>query len=109
MKMPHKLRSQTAGPGWGLAFGAFMTAIGIAQGYYALVNDELNHLDGAIAVAATMIGVFAAVYSAREMRRGKRGYPHHDDRREARRHTTGSLAAAGLWRSRRRQSRRRPH
>jgi hypothetical protein len=70
MKTIHKLRSRTAGPGWGLAFGIFMTAVGIGLGFYAASNDDLNQLDGQIAVAATLIGVFTAVYAAREMRRG---------------------------------------
>ena len=72
MKTLRKMRSRKAGPAWGLAFGAFMIAIGISQGFYAASNLDSNPLDEPIAVAATLIGVFTAVYAAREIRRGKR-------------------------------------
>jgi hypothetical protein len=72
MKTLHKMRARTAGPAWGLAFGAFMIAIGIGQGCYAAWNQNPNPFDEPIAVAATLIGVFTAVYAAREIRRGRR-------------------------------------
>jgi uncharacterized membrane protein len=71
MKSLRKLRSRTAGPAWGLVFGVFMIAIGVGQGFYAAANHDPNPFDGSIAVAATLIGVFTAVYAAREIRRGK--------------------------------------
>lgn len=71
MKRLRKLRSSTAGPAWGLIFGVFMIAIGIGQGFYTAATRDLNPFDGPIAVGATLVGVFTAVYAVREMRRGK--------------------------------------
>jgi hypothetical protein len=49
-----------------------MIAVGIGQAFYAAVDHGLNPFDSSIAVAATLIGVFTAVYAAREILRGKR-------------------------------------
>jgi hypothetical protein len=71
MKKPHKFQRQAAGPVWGLVFGAFMTAAGIGLWLYAKAPHRPSQFDESLAVAAVLIGVFAAVYAGREIGHGK--------------------------------------
>jgi hypothetical protein len=73
MKMSHRLgSSDTAGPVWGLIFGLLMTAIGIGLWFYATLSVPPEWQDESLAVAATLIGLFIAVYAGRELRRKRR-------------------------------------
>jgi apolipoprotein N-acyltransferase len=67
VKNLHRLQSQTAGPVWGLVFGAFMTAVGIGLWWYAETLHAPTQFDESVAVAATLIGVFLVVYAGREI------------------------------------------
>lgn len=73
MKMSHSLgSSDTAGPVWGLILGLLMTAIGIGLWFYVAVSVPPGRQDESLAVAATLIGVFLAVYAGRELCRKRR-------------------------------------
>jgi drug/metabolite transporter (DMT)-like permease len=68
MKMSHRLESHdTAGPVWGLIFGVLMTAIGMGLWFYASSLVPPGRQDESLAVAAMLIGLFAAVYAGREL------------------------------------------
>jgi drug/metabolite transporter (DMT)-like permease len=68
MKMSHRLESHdTAGPVWGLIFGMLMTAIGMGLWFYASLSAPPGRQDESLAVAAMLIGLFAAVYAGREL------------------------------------------
>jgi hypothetical protein len=73
MKMSHRLgRSDTAGPVWGLIFGLLMTAIGMGLWFYATLSVPPGWQDESLAVAATLVGLFLAVYAGRELCRKRR-------------------------------------
>jgi drug/metabolite transporter (DMT)-like permease len=73
MKMSHRLdSSDTAGPVWGLIFGLLMTAIGMGLWFYATRSIDSGRQDESLAVAATLVGLFLAVYAGRELRRKRR-------------------------------------
>lgn len=73
MKMSHRLEtSDTAGPVWGLIFGMLMTAIGIGLWFYATWSAHPGRQDESLAVAAMLIGLFVAVYAARELSHKRR-------------------------------------
>ncbi len=73
MKMSHRLdSSDTAGPVWGLIFGLLMTAIGMGLWFYATRSIDSGRQDESLAVAATLVGLFFAVYAGRELRRKRR-------------------------------------
>jgi drug/metabolite transporter (DMT)-like permease len=73
MKMSHRLdSSDTAGPVWGLIFGLLMTAIGMGLWFYATLSIDSGRQDESLAVAATLVGLFLAVYAGRELRRKRR-------------------------------------
>ncbi|MGF6766874.1 hypothetical protein P3T24_007235 [Paraburkholderia sp. GAS33] len=73
MKMSHRLESSgTAGPVWGLIFGLLMTAIGMSLWFHATLSIDSGRHDESLAVAATLIGLFLAVYAGRELRRKRR-------------------------------------
>ena len=67
MKNLHRLESQTAGPVWGLVFGVFVAAVGIGLWWYAESSHSSRQTDESVAIAAVLVGVFAAVYAGREM------------------------------------------
>lgn len=73
MKKLHRLPSQTAGPVWGLVFGVFMTAVGIGLWYCAETANSSGRTDESVAIAATPIGVFSAVYAGREILHRRKG------------------------------------
>ena len=68
MKMSQKLRSQNAGPIWGLIFGLFLVGIGIALCFYTTYVHAASPFDEVLASGALLIGLFSAVYAARELR-----------------------------------------
>jgi hypothetical protein len=73
MKMSHRLASSdSAGPVWGLIFGMFMTVVGIGLWFYATSSAPTGRQDESLAVAAVVIGLFLAVYAARELRHKRR-------------------------------------
>ncbi|MCO5396757.1 NADH dehydrogenase [ubiquinone] 1 beta subcomplex subunit 3 [Ralstonia soli] len=72
MKQSHRWQVRTAGPGWGLAFGAFMTAVGVVLWRYMKESEHVTQLDESLAVGAVLIGVFMVIYAGREIHRQKR-------------------------------------
>ena len=73
MKMSHRLASSdTTGPVWGLIFGIFMTAVGVGLWFYTTLSEPHGRQDESLAVAAILIGLFSAVYAARELRHLRR-------------------------------------
>jgi hypothetical protein len=73
MKMSHRFGSlDTAGPVWGLIFGVLMTAIGTDLWFYATLSVPSGRQDESLAVAAVLVGMFMAVYAARELYRNRR-------------------------------------
>lgn len=66
--MSQKLRSESAGPIWGLIFGLFFTGIGIGLLFYATYLHAASPFDEVLASGALLVGLFSAVYSARELR-----------------------------------------
>ena len=60
-------QSQTAGPGWGLAFGALMTGVAIVLWWYAKASGHSGEFDEALVAASILIGAFSAAYAAREI------------------------------------------
>jgi hypothetical protein len=68
MKMSQKLRSQSAGPIWGLIFGLFFTGIGIGLLFYATYVHAASAFDEIVASCALLIGLLSAIYAARELR-----------------------------------------
>lgn len=71
MKMAHQIRSSTGGPGWGLAFGLIMTAIGVALWCHGAISWH-DTVDQSLGVAALLVGIFMSVYAGREIFHGRR-------------------------------------
>lgn len=67
MKMTYRLRSQQAGPIWGVIFGLFLTGIGIGLWCYTKFLRGAGPLDELLAVGAFLVGVLSAVYAVREL------------------------------------------
>jgi hypothetical protein len=68
MKFSHKLGSQKAGPVWGFAFGSLVTLAGVGLWCNAKLASTAGRFDEPLAVAAVLVGVFAAIYAAHELR-----------------------------------------
>ena len=66
MRVLHRLRSRAAGPVWGLVLGTLMSAVGLGLWF-----SSASERDQSMAVAAVLVGVFLAVYAAREIGRKK--------------------------------------
>jgi hypothetical protein len=49
-----------------------MTAIGMSLWFHATLSIDSGRHDESLAVAATLIGLFLAVYAGRELRRKRR-------------------------------------
>lgn len=67
MKMSHKLQPQQAGPIWGLIFGVLLTGIGIGFWFYAQFFRTANPFDESLGIGALVVGLFSAIYAAREL------------------------------------------
>jgi hypothetical protein len=57
---------------WGLIFGLLMTAVGMGLWFYATLSVPPGWQDESLAVAATLVGLFLAVYAGRELCRKRR-------------------------------------
>jgi uncharacterized membrane protein YedE/YeeE len=68
MKFKHELTVRQAGPIWGLVFGLLMTLAGVGLWCAGKVSVSAGEHDQSLAVAAVLIGVFAAIYAAHELR-----------------------------------------
>ena len=68
MKFSHRLDSHNAGPLWGLAFGLIVTLAGVGLWCDAKLSQAAGRFDEPLAVAAVLVGVFAAIYAAHELR-----------------------------------------
>ncbi|OAJ56772.1 hypothetical protein A6V36_33310 [Paraburkholderia ginsengiterrae] len=68
MKKTHRLRSDSAGPVWGLILGLFLTFVGIGLWIYAKSINPGSRLDESLAMATIVIGAFLTVYAGRELR-----------------------------------------
>ena len=69
MKLSHELISHKVGPAWGLALGLIVAAAGVGLWCDAKLSASAGRLDEPLAVAAVLIGLFAAIYAAHELRR----------------------------------------
>jgi hypothetical protein len=67
MKMSHQLRSDAAGPVWGLIMGMFLMLVGIGLWIYGKSPQPGSRLDESLAMTAMLIGAFLAVYAGREI------------------------------------------
>lgn len=68
MKLSHRLGARNAGPAWGLAFGLVVTLIGVGLWCVAKLSLTAGRFDEPLAVAAVLVGVFAVIYAAHELR-----------------------------------------
>jgi hypothetical protein len=68
MKFKHELTVRQAGPVWGIVFGLLMTLAGIGLWCGALLAASPGRYDESLAIAAIIVGVFAAIYAAHELR-----------------------------------------
>lgn len=69
MKFSHTISSHKAGPVWGIAFGLVVTLAGVGLWCAAKLSSNAGRFDEPMAVAAVLVGVFAAIYAAHELRR----------------------------------------
>ena len=69
MKLSHEVSSRTAGPVWGIALGVLLTAAGIALWCDAALSASGSTVDESLAVASLLVGIFAIIYAAHELRR----------------------------------------
>jgi len=69
MKLSHEAGSRSAGPIWGIALGLLLTAAGVAILCDAKLTAYGSMLDESMAVGSLLIGIFATIYSAHELRR----------------------------------------
>ncbi|OAJ56031.1 hypothetical protein A6V36_33935 [Paraburkholderia ginsengiterrae] len=67
MKMSHRLRSDSAGPVWGVILGLFLMAVGIGLWIYAKSMHPGSRLDESLAMATIVIGAVLTVYAGREI------------------------------------------
>ncbi|WP_321939397.1 hypothetical protein [Paraburkholderia sp. J8-2] len=74
MKMSHRLRSDPAGPVWGLTMGMLLMAIGIGIWVFVKASQPGDFFDESLAMAAMVVGAFLAVYAGREIRHGHRWF-----------------------------------
>jgi hypothetical protein len=68
MKMSHRLKSDSAGPVWGLITGMFLMVAGIGIWIYVKSLEAGDSLDESLAMASILVGAFLAVYAGREIR-----------------------------------------
>ena len=61
-----------AGPIWGVIAGVLLVAAGVGLGIAAKLLNGSGQFDESLAISATMIGVFLAVYAGHELTRKKR-------------------------------------
>jgi hypothetical protein len=69
MKLSHRISANTAGPAWGLAFGLFVSLAGVGLWCDAKMSAFAGSYDEPLGIAAVIIGVFAAIFAAHELRR----------------------------------------
>ncbi|SAL88078.1 hypothetical protein AWB74_08394 [Caballeronia arvi] len=72
MRVSQRLRSPEAGPIWGLIFGLLLTGIGGCLWCYTEFVRVADKFDGALAVAALLVGLLSAFYAGRQLRHSHR-------------------------------------
>lgn len=72
MRMFRRLRSQEAGPIWGLIFGLLLTCIGISLWCYTELVRSSGAFDEALGAGALLVGLLSTFYAGRELRHSRR-------------------------------------
>ena len=72
VKKARELPPRTTGPIWGVLLGALLLAVGIGLWFYSVSPWDASRSDGALAVAAVLVGGYLSVYAGHEIYRQKR-------------------------------------